>query len=351
MRMGVFGMLAGVTAVAVVACAQSPQPAKALSDQMARMAEAQGMAGIPLAEWPKPAVQRALGLRLFFDVTLSSDRRVSCGVCHDPKRFFTDGKALAVGVEGRQGRRSTPTIVGLGRAPLHFWDGRAAGLEAQAAGPIEASVEMNLPLTEAVARVAARNPYPALFQAGYGESPNVPNMLHALASFERAVETQPSAYERWQTGDDSALSPAQVRGQTVFARNQCGVCHIGLGLTDQSFHNVGWGLDKAKPDLGRFEVTKAAEDWGSFKTPTLRNIAQTAPYMHDGGLKTLREVVDFYDRGGHPNPNLDDRIRPLGLSEQEKADLVDFLGSLNSETNFKVLAQEAAAAGQAPRIR
>lgn len=337
---------------ALVACSPSwwrPAQAEVVTQ---RLAQGQGLsASTPLAEWPPEAVQRALGLRLFFDVGLSADGRVSCGTCHDPKRFFTDGRALSVGVGGKQGTRSAPTVAGLGRAPLLFWDGRAAGLEAQAAGPIENPVEMNLPLAEALAKVKAKAPYPAWFQAAFGRAPTVPDLLAALAAFERAIAFEPSAYERWQYGDDAAMSPAQVRGQAVFGRNQCGKCHKGLELTDQAFHNTGWGLDQPKPDPGRFAVTQQPEDFGSFKTPTLRNVGQTAPYMHDGRLKTLREVVDFYDRGGHPNPNLDPFMQELRLSEQEKEDLVAFMGALDAKTNFPALADEAAALGRAPRGR
>ena len=188
---------------------------------------------------------------------------------------------------------------------------------------------------ETVKRIAGVKGYAPLFKAAFGdETVDIDRVAKAIASFERTILTGNSPYDKWQAGDKKAMSAAAVRGFNLFndsKKANCAICHDGFNFSDSDFHNLGVGMKAEKPDLGRYEVTKAEKDKGAFKTPTLRNLADTAPYMHDGSEKTLREVVDFYDKGGEKNPQLDGRIHPLGLTSAEKDDIVAFMDALNGD--------------------
>lgn len=294
---------------------------------------------------PAERAELALGVRLFFDPRLSRTNRVSCGTCHNPKKGFADGLPVGVGVEGRHGGRNTPNMLVAKHSPFQFWDGRAATLEEQALGPIANPVEMDQDLGALEAELQAIPMYSRLFQDAYGTRVTRGGIAQSIAAFERALEAGPTPYERWQLGDDNALSPAARRGSDVFSRNMCGDCHKGLDFTDNDFHNVGWGLDQPNPDVGRSKVTGDDADFGKFKTPTLRNIAVTGPYFHDGRAKTLEEVIEFYRKGGVPNPNLDDKIQPLNISDEEAADLVTFMKEgFGCDNNLKALAQSTVGA-------
>jgi cytochrome c peroxidase len=252
----------------------------------------------------------ALGRELFFDKRLSRDQTVACATCHDPKLAFTDRRPVAVGVFGRQGKRRVPTIVNRAWGRSFFWDGRVSTLEEQVLKPIQAPDEMDLTLEEAAARV--------------GRSQQ--ELSHALASYVRTILAGGSRYDRYVNGDREALTAVERQGLQVFrGKANCTACHIGPNLSDERFHNTGvaW-RDGALTDPGR-------EQRGAFKTPTLREVARRAPYMHDGSLATLQDVIEFYTRGGNRNPNLDPEIRPLGLSEGEKRVLGAFLGALSGE--------------------
>lgn len=298
--------------------------------------------GKAVASSAQEKAEVALGIRLFFDPRLSRTNRVSCGSCHNPKQGFSNGLPVGVGVEGRTGNRNTPTILAAKHNQFQFWDGRARTLEEQALGPIVNPVEMDADLAALEVELQAIPMYARLFRRAYGTGVTREGIGKAIAAFERALEVGDSPYDRWQAGDDSAMSESAKRGQELFAvRAHCGDCHKGLNLTDNQFHNLGWGLDQPKADLGRVMVTGDPADTGAFKTPTLRNIAETAPYFHDGRARTLEEVVEFYDKGGLENPHLDEKIRPIGLSAEEKADLVAFLKALSGTTNLKDLAREA----------
>ena len=249
----------------------------------------------------------ALGRKLFFDKRLSRDRSVACATCHDPKRSFTDGRPVAVGIEKRAGKRNVPTLVNRVWGRVFFLDGRAASLEKQAIEPILNPLEMDLTLPEIKTRVGL-------------ESEEV---TRALASYVRTIVSGNSPYDRYTNGDTKALSPQAKAGLAVFrGKARCTTCHAGPNLTDERLHNTGvaW-KDGQLADLGAGQ--------GIFKVPTLREVARTAPYMHDGSLKTLEEVVDYYDRGGNANPNLDEDLRPLHLTPEEKTALVEFLRSLS----------------------
>jgi cytochrome c peroxidase len=271
---------------------------------------------------PLTPEKAAMGRDLFFDQRLSRDQTISCATCHDPKRAFTDGKPVAEGVSGKRGQRRVPAIVNRGYGKSFFWDGRIATLEEQVLQPIISPTEMDMTVDDALARLRADGRYSALTREG---------LALALASYVRTILAGGSPYDRYIAGDRGAM-PEQARiGLQIFRRKgNCGSCHLGPNLTDERYHNTGvaWRQERFA-DTGRFMVTKRDQDRGAFKTPTLRQVAARAPYMHDGSIGTLEEVVEYYDRGGNRNPNLDSELQPLGLSGEEKQALVAFLRSLS----------------------
>ena len=269
----------------------------------------------------------ALGKRLFFDPILSRDRSVACVFCHDPGRAYTDGRAVAIGVFGRLGTRSAPTLVNRGYGASFFWDGRMPTLEQQVLQPIQDAKEMDLTLEEALARLKDHRDYPGLFQAAFGSEVNVEGLSRALAGYLRTILSGDAPVDRYVNGDREALSEQARQGLNIFrGKGHCTTCHVGPTFTDERFHNTGVGWQDGRlSDAGRFEVSRKLEELGAFKTPTLREIRWTAPYMHDGSLATLADVVEFFDRGGNPNPYLDRELRPLHLSDDEKKALVAFL--------------------------
>jgi cytochrome c peroxidase len=286
---------------------------------------------------PITEAKAALGRRLFFDRLLSNDRSVSCATCHDPARAFTDERPLAVGVFGRVGKRHSPSLVNRGFGRTQFWDGRAATLEALAVQPIPDPNEMDLSLDDAVARLAADESYRAEFQAVFGRAVSTEDLARALATYLRTIRSGDSPYDRFVAGDVDALTPQQQLGLQVFrSKGRCIICHGEPTFTDEVFQNTGvaWRVDPetsagAYQDQGRFQVTGLQSDRGKFKTPTLREVARTAPYMHDGSLATLADVIEFYNGGGRSNPNLFIVVRPLGLTADEKQALAAFLASLS----------------------
>ena len=274
-----------------------------------------------------------LGRLLYFDKRLSADGTVSCANCHHPSFAFADGLAVSTGIKGQKGGRSAPTVFNRAYSLAQFWDGRAKTLEEQAKGPMANPIEMGNTHENLVVRLKQIAGYRPLFVKAFGtEDFTIDHVAKAIATYERTVLSGNSAYDRFKAGDKKALTPAQVDGLDVFQNKaKCDQCHEGINFTTNAYHNLGIGTDKPNPDEGRYVVTKDPKDWGAFKTPTLREIARTAPYMHDGSLKTLEEVVDFYDKGGIPNKNLDEHLKPLHLTAGDKKDLVEFLKSLNGE--------------------
>ena len=293
--------------------------------------------GLLPVQWPtenpysKEKVE--LGRLLYFDRRLSLDGTVSCATCHHPKFAFTDGSAVSTGIKGQKGGRSAPTVFNRAYSLAQFWDGRAATLEAQAIGPMANPIEMGNTHAGLVANLKKIPGYKALFKNVFGtEEFTIEHVGMAIATYERTVLSGNSPYDRFKAGKKNAMTAEQIRGLDVFVNKaKCDQCHEGINFTTNAYHNLGVGMDKPKPDEGRFVVTKNPADWGAFKTPTLREIANTSPYMHDGSLKTLREVVDFYDKGGIPNKNLDEKLKPLHLTDQDKNDLVAFLKALSGE--------------------
>jgi cytochrome c peroxidase len=273
----------------------------------------------------------ALGRRLFSDSVLSRDGTRSCASCHNPRRAFTDGRPVAIGVRGQAGTRSAPTLINRGYGREQFWDGRARSLEQQAIDPITNPRELDLSLAEAVDRLAQSPAYRDRFQAAFSRSVNSEDLSRALASYVRTIVAGDSPFDRYVNGDTRALADEAKRGLQLFrGKARCTACHAGPLLTDEAFHNTGVAWRNGEwSDVGRFGVSAREADRGAFKTPTLREIARTAPYMHDGSLATLDDVVEYYDRGGNPNAFLDPALRPLALGADEKRAVVTFLKSLS----------------------
>jgi cytochrome c peroxidase len=302
-----------------------------------------GLPPVPIPpDNPPTAETIALGRRLFYDPRLSKDNTVSCASCHNPNFAFTDGLKIARGIGGLLGVRNTPTLLNAAYSPIQFWDGRAATLEAQSAFPISNPVEMNQPHEVSVSKIQSDSTYKAEFAQAFGPGPvTLGQIQKSLASFERTLLSGNSPFDQYEYGGNKqALSPAAIHGLAIFTdpqRGNCVVCHTidthYALFTDGKFHNTGAGINGEGEftDLGRFGQTKLEADRGEFKTPTLRNVALTAPYMHDGDLKTLKDVVDFYVGGGNSNPDLDKQMKPLKLSAQDRADLITFLESLNGD--------------------
>jgi cytochrome c peroxidase len=274
-----------------------------------------------------------LGRKLFFDPLLSKDRTVACASCHDPVHGFTTTAALAVGIQGKTGRRNAPSLLNRAYATSLFWDGRETSLEAQALKPIEDPLEMGNTVTEVVKRLRSDAKYPVRFKAVFGEQPSAGNLAKALASFERTLLLGDSRIDLFRAGLGDQLSDEEKHGLWLWeSKGGCWKCHSGPNFTDEQFHNSGVSWGKEPLDLGRFIVTSEDTDRGRFKTPSLRGVAWTAPYMHDGSISTLEEVVEFYNRGGGINPQLDPIVKPLELSEQEARSLVAFLRTLSEGT-------------------
>jgi cytochrome c peroxidase len=289
---------------------------------------------------PYTPAKAELGWLLFFDKRLSSDHSVSCASCHSPAHGFTDGQAVSTGINAQKGGRSAPSVINRVYGALQFWDGRAFSLEDQAKGPIANPIEMTKEKDASKAHQACVDclkqvpGYRKRFNDVFGtENFTIDHVAMAIATFERTVLSGNSAVDRFKAGDKDALTESQQRGMKIFfSRNaRCDSCHDGAAFTTNQFANIGIGMDKPNPDLGRYNVTKKDSDKGAFKTPGLRDIARTAPYMHDGSLKTLEEVVEHYDKGGVKSQWLHQDIKPLKLTVQDKKDLVEFLKGLNGE--------------------
>lgn len=291
------------------------------------------------ADNPMTAEKVALGKQLYFDPRLSCDETVSCASCHDPKKGWSNGDQFATGVRSQIGGRSSPTIINAAYSELQFWDGRAHLLEGQALGPIQNPIEMDHKLEECVLKLNKIEGYKTQFRKVFNSDVTPENIAKAIAAFERTVLSGNAPYDRFKSGEKAALSDAAQRGMKVFfGKGHCSACHASPNFSDQGFHNLGVGFNNPKPDLGRYEVTKVVGDKGAFKTPTLREIARTGPYMHDGSLKTLEDVVDYYDKGGISNPQLDEEIFPLKLTAEEKADLIKFLKEGLSSADYPDIA-------------
>ena len=367
-----WGITPGATAPPAI-----PKPGvKARPKRPAQLGEPVNLTRVALPEDnPQTPDKVALGEKLFFDGHLSADGTVACASCHDPERAFTDGRPTSVGIRGRVGQRNAPTILNALYNKTQFWDGRVRTLEEQAALPIVSPIEMGQPtLDAAIARIAAIDEYQHAFKAVFGHAPDGPDLLRAIAAYERTQLSFDSPFDHFIAGENSAIDDAAKRGWIIFnGRGRCNLCHALspsepnlASFTDNDFHNIGIGIlrhdvvalarkatrlldsgdatavDRAALQsdmsaLGRFLVTKREQDIAAFKTPNLRNVLVTGPYFHDGSQETLWDVVDHYNKGdGLKNPYLDEDIQPLALRDDEIDDLVAFLASLTS-SDYKEL--------------
>lgn len=280
-----------------------------------------------------------LGKQLFFDKRLSVDNSVSCASCHDPQKGWSDGKPKSMGVRGQTVTRNSPTIVNASFSRVLFWDGRVMSMEEQAPQPITNSKEMGMPSLDAVARKINKIAgYRKIFNEVFGENATGENIGKAIAAFERTIMAGDTPFDCFQYGDKSAMSASARRGMNLFFNKaQCSSCHDGPNFTDDAFHNIGIGTHSAPPDLGRFLKSGLEGDRGAFKTPSLRDIARTGPYMHDGSMATLEEVIEHYNKGGDGNEHQDEDIFPLKLSEEEKQDLLTFLVEGLSSKDYPIV--------------
>ena len=276
------------------------------------------------------AAKIELGRQLFFDGRLSRNNQVSCAYCHIPGSGFSDPHPTSLGVDDLIGGRQAPTVLNTAFSPLLFWDGRAKSLEEQSLGPIQNPLEMAETLDHLVAKLQTVKGYRQQFRNVFGAEITPQGISEAIAAFARTLISTNSAFDQYSRGNKQAMNQAAIRGMALFkSKARCILCHNGPNFTDNQFHNLGVPqTGPMKVDLGRYEVTGQDRDKGAFKTPTLRSILETAPYMHDGVFLSLEEVIDFLDKGGGANPNLSHLMKPLGLTQEEKADLLAFLETL-----------------------
>lgn len=277
-----------------------------------------------------------LGEMLFFDPLLSGDNSISCASCHKPEYAFADNVAFSKGVNGKLTSRNTPSVMNVAARDALFWDGRAANLHEQALFPIENPNEMNLSIKEAVKRLNESDKYKHLFHEIFGQLPDSNNLGLAIEAFENTLETANTPNDRWLNDEPGGMTAQQVRGREIFRnKGRCFDCHFSPDFTVDDFRNIGLFNGKDRNDSGRYDFTKNNEDIGKFKVPGLRNVAVTAPYMHDGSLKTLREVIDYYNDPVKKVPDAIGRdsvlATPMQLTEQEKQDLEAFLNALTDD--------------------
>jgi cytochrome c peroxidase len=274
-----------------------------------------------------------LGKRLFFDPRLSGSGWISCATCHNPALGWSDGLPTAIGHGMKVLGRHTPTILNSAYNKRQMWDGRFATLEEQALGPIGSADEMNMDMAEMVKRLKSIKGYQPLFELAYpGEGISEKTVAKAIASFERTIVSRRSPFDRWQEGERNAVSPAAKRGFELFrGKANCVACHDGHNFTDDGFHNIGVRQQPGVDDPGRFAKVAVKAMKGAHKTPSLRDVGHTAPYMHNGAYSTLREVVEMYSRGGDVADNLDPNMRKLDLTSAEIDDIVAFLESLTGD--------------------
>lgn len=299
----------------------------------------QGLAELP--NKPDPEKVR-LGRWLYWDKRLSADGTVACATCHDPKAAFSETKPVSTGIKGQKGGRKAPSFVNAVYAftPDTFWDGRAKSLEEQAKGPIANPIEMGNTHEACEKTIAGVAGYKPFFKKAFGdELVSIDRIAEAIAHYERTRVSGNSPYDKWKAqkdkgAGDSAAAEIKLGENLFFDKAKCSQCHVGNAFTDSRFHNLGIGFDEKTgkfADEGRSKISGKKEDTGAFKTPGLRDVALHAPFMHDGSLPTLEAVIDHYDKGGTPNPHLDQKMLKLGLTADEKKALVKFMEALTGE--------------------
>ena len=302
---------------------------------------------------PQSDLKILLGKQLYFDTRLSKDNTISCATCHNPAMGWSDAGPTSTGINGQKGGRRSPPVSNAAYAPLQFWDGRAPTLEEQAKGPVENPVEMGNTHEFMIRSVQDIPGYVKEFEQVFGTSTVTVDMVaEAIAAFERTVVTTDSPFDRYVRGDDEALTVLEKKGLEIFnGKGHCTACHWGGYFSDGRFHNLGVKpTDPSKPDEGRYTITKDKADMGAFKTPTIRDVALRAPYMHNGSEKTLEDVVDLYNKGGNTgDPNISDLIVPLGLTKAEKKALVAFMTTAMTSINPEVANVKPIPASELPK--
>lgn len=359
MRRGAVIALAVAVCAAVVQLGKAQAPgASTASPQSATLKVPLGLPPLPPGTGPATPQVVVLGKRLFYDPLLSLDQTIACSSCHDPRYGFADRQRLSPGVGGKRGTRNAPTIANAAYFPVNFWDGRAPNLEKQAEAPVENPVEMAHTLAGVEARLNSDTGYRKLFATAFGAGAvTYAQVEKAIAAFERTLLVGNSPFDRWYFGhEEHAVSDAAKRGFEVFrdpTRGNCAACHVieqNYALfSDGKFHNIGIGYtERGLRDAGRYEITHDSADLGSFKTPSLRNVARTAPYMHDGSLLTLDDVLSFYSNGGNPNPNIDPKLHQARFGLGDREDVIEFLRSLTGEVPWEALPLDLPSRRQAP---
>lgn len=292
----------------------------------------------PLPPLPVPADNKmtsdkvSLGQTLFNDPRLSGNNTVSCLSCHNPQLGFSNGTAVSPGIHQRVGTRNSLSVMNAGFYTSFFWDGRAKTLEEQALGPIQNPVEMDQNLDALIIKLNGIDRYEEGFKKVFNQKVTKDNLAKALAAYERTIVMDKTPFDNYLAGNDKAISDEAKQGMVLFAgKAGCIQCHGGATLSDNQFHNIGMEGN----DPGRYNVTKKEEDWGKFRTSQLRGLMYTGPFMHNGKMNTLSEVVSYYNRGGDNGKNKDEKIKPLNLSASEQKALVSFLQSLSTPTNKK----------------
>jgi cytochrome c peroxidase len=283
------------------------------------------------ADNPLTPEKAALGRQLFFDERLSVDGSKSCYSCHVCEHGLTDGLPKAIGPGNKQLPRNSPTLWNIGYHKQFYWDGRSVSLEAQAMAAWKGgNMGVGEKTGEIVAKINALQGYKEQFRKVFQSDATPENMMQAIAAYERTIISGDTAWDRWKAGDNTAISMSAYRGWNIFQAIRCNNCHDGVLFTDQQYHNIGIGMDQKEPDAGRGKVTNKPEDTGAFKTPTLRDVARSAPYFHDGSAKTIEEAVDIMLGGGKENPYLDKKnLQPHKILPEQREDLLNFLRSLS----------------------
>jgi len=298
-----------------------------------------GLPPVPVpADNPMTAAKVELGKMLYFDRRVSKDGTLSCATCHDPQMAWAENRPTSAGIkdvhgEPRIGDRNSPTVINAAYATSQFWDGREPSLEAQAVGPVGNPIEMGNSMEQVVADLSKIPEYERRFQEVFGTGVTEEGFAKAIAAFERTILSGNSPYDKYQAGDKDALTEAQQRGLALFEDN-CSICHAPPLMSNYRFFNTGVGMDKPEPDQGRMKVTGNQRDLGKFRVPALREVANTAPYFHDGSAETLQEAVALMAGGGQDNPNLSTMMKMLRgaeLGDAEQADLVALLHALSGE--------------------
>ncbi|HEX5964812.1 MAG TPA: cytochrome c peroxidase [Pyrinomonadaceae bacterium] len=289
------------------------------------------------ADNPMTPEKVALGRQLFFDERLSIDGSKACYSCHVCEKGLTDGLPKAIGPGNKTLPRHSPTLWNIGYHKEFYWDGRSPSLEKQAmAAWTGGNMGVGDKQAEVVGRINALQGYKSQFQTVFQSDATAENIMKAISAFERTIISGDTAWDRYRAGDKTAISESAFRGWNIFQTIKCTNCHDGVLLTDQQYHNVGIGMDQPTPDGGRANFTKKPEDTGAFKTPTLRDVAKSAPYFHDGSAKTLEEAVDIMLAGGKPNQYLDKKnLQPQRVLPEQREDLLNFLRSLNVDCTLK----------------